>query len=82
MVLEDNCGGISHTIMINKGLKIIYYCMETHEMQLNHEHLSKCCGPNRVFIKFYITAELTYNKVHARKIKDEITMNDLFKKIL
>ena len=32
VVLEDTSSGCSHTVGINGGLKVIYKCMETHEL--------------------------------------------------
>ena len=61
VVLEDNGGGKTHTIGINRELNVIYDCMETHELKLNHGNLSKRCGPNREFVKFVYTAELKVN---------------------
>ena len=67
MVLQDTSGGNTHAIGINRRLNVIYDCMETHEIQLNIENLSKYCGPNRDFDKFCHIAELRDNKVHAKK---------------
>ena len=61
VVLEDKGGGKTHTIGINRGLNIIYDCMETHELNLTHGNPSKCCGPNRESVKFFYTAELKNN---------------------
>ena len=44
VVLEDNGGGNTYTIRINRNLNVVYDCMETHELKLNHGHLSTCCG--------------------------------------
>ena len=66
VVLQDTCGGNTHTIVINRALNVIYACMETHEIQLNHGNLSKCCGPNREFELFYHTEEIRDNKVHTK----------------
>ena len=41
VVLEDEYGVKSHTIGITRGFNVMYDCMETHEIQLNHEILSK-----------------------------------------
>ena len=60
-VLEDNGGGKTHTIGINRRLNVIYDCMDTHELKLSHGSLSKCCGPNREFVKFVYTEELKVN---------------------
>ena len=49
VVLRDTNCGRSHTVRINSGLKIIYDCMETHELILNVQNLNKCCGSNKKF---------------------------------
>ena len=67
VVLRDPNGGRSHTVRINSGLKIIYDCMETHDLILNVHNLNKCCGPNKNFVNFVITQELKNNRVHAKK---------------
>ena len=51
-------------------------------MQLNQDNLSKCCGPNCIFLRLCIAAELRNNKAHAKKSKDKLTIDGLFKKIL
>ena len=61
VLLEDNGGGKNHTIGINRWLNIIYDYMETQELKLSHENISKCCGPNREFVKLFYTAELKDN---------------------
>ena len=82
VVLEDDCGGNTRMIRINRGLKIIYDCVETHEIQLNHDNLSKWCRPNCVFVRLCIKVELRDSKVHTTHSKDKITIDNLFKKIL
>ena len=44
VVLQDTNGGRSHTVGINSGLKIIYNCMENHELKLNTQNINTCCG--------------------------------------
>ena len=66
VVLEDKCGGNTHTIGINIGLNVIFDCIETHKLKLNHRNLSKCCAPKSDFVKFWYTAELKDNRVHAK----------------
>ena len=56
--------------------------MEKHELEPNHENLSKCCGPNCLFERLYIEAELNDNKVHAKKPDDEIIVDNLLEIIL
>ena len=63
-------------------MKVIYDFMETHELQLNYESLYKYCGPNFVFIRLCIAAEIRNDKAHTNKPRYEITIDDLFKKIL
>ena len=58
VVLQYINDGRSHTIGINSGLKIIYDCMETHELIHNVQNLNKCCGPNKKFLNFVISLEL------------------------
>ena len=36
VILQDESGGRSHTVGINRELEIIYDCMETHELKLNN----------------------------------------------
>ena len=67
MVLLDTNGGRSHTVGINSGLKIIYDCMETHELIINAQNLNKCCGSNKKILNFVITQELKNDRVHAKK---------------
>ena len=69
VVLEDYCGGNTHTIGINRGLNISYDCTKTHKIQLNLDNLSKWCGPNRVFNRLCHTAELRDNKIHEKILK-------------
>ena len=47
--LEDKGGEKTHTMGINRGLRVIYDCMETRELKLNRGNHSKCCGPDREF---------------------------------
>ena len=49
--------------------------METHKLKLNYGNLSKYCGTNREFVKFFYTAKLKDNKVHDKIPKDEITID-------
>ena len=82
VLLQYISGGRSHIIGINRELIVIYDCIEKHELQLNHENLSKCCGPNCVFEIFYIEAEFSENRIHVTPPKDEITIDDLYKKYI
>ena len=61
MVLEDNGGGKTHTVGINRELNVIYDCRDTHELKLNHGNISKYCGSNREFLKIFYTVELKDN---------------------
>ena len=45
VVLEDNDGGKTHTIGINRELNVIYDCMEIHELKLNYGNLSNAVDP-------------------------------------
>ena len=67
VVLQDTSGGRSHTVGVNRGLKIIYDCMETHELKLNMQNLNKCCGITYKFNFIGLAAELKDNNVHAKK---------------
>ena len=66
VVLEDKIGRHSHTVGINSGLNVIYNCMDTYELKLNEQTLSKYCGHNCEFIIFCVAAELRDNKIHAK----------------
>ena len=66
VVLEDDCGWKSNIIGSNRVLNLIYDCRETHEMQIHRKNLSNYGGPNRVFVKFCITAEIRDNKLHEK----------------
>ena len=41
VVLEDKRGENTHIIGINRGLNVVYDCMETHKLKINHGNLSK-----------------------------------------
>ena len=53
VVLEDNGGGNTHTIGINRELNVICDCTETHELKLSTLTLT--------------TQELKDNRLHAKK---------------
>ena len=67
VVLEKYCGRKALTIVLNRGLNVIYDCIETHEMQLNHKNSCKYCRVNNACVKLCTTAELINIKVHAKK---------------
>ena len=69
VVLQDKYGRCTHTIGIDRILKVIYECMEKHELQLNYDNLSKYCGPNVVFERFVIVADLKDIKVNEKNLK-------------
>ena len=68
VVLENNCGGCIHTMVINKILNFSNDCMEEKELHLNHDNILKCYGFNRLFERCSIVVDLRYNKVHAKKL--------------
>ena len=45
--------------------------MYNHELKHNKKNISKWCGPNCVFIKIDIEAELRNNKLPAKKTKNK-----------
>ena len=66
-ILEDDCGNKSHTVGINVSLRKIYDCMEDYILDLHVDNLSKCCGPNCVFMKFCQTGLIMPNNVNQKK---------------
>ena len=57
-VLKDEEGGNIHAVGINLKLGLIYDCMETHELVLNIDNLSRCCGNGKKLKPFMIQAKL------------------------
>ena len=78
VVLRDKIGGRSHTVGINSGFEIMYYCMETHELKLNKQNLNKYRTQNCEFQFLCVAVELRDNKVHEKTNK-EITIDVPFK---
>ena len=45
-ILENDNGSTSHTVSINVGRILIFYCMEQKSRVLNKGNLSSYCGVN------------------------------------
>ena len=66
MVPQNTSGVFFHTLEISSGLKVLYECMNTHELKLNDQNLSKYCGQNCKLVNFCVAGELGSNKVHEK----------------
>jgi len=59
---------------MNLKLRLIYDCMETHELVLNVDNLSRCCGNGKKFKSFMIQDELKPKTEHLKKKKGKINI--------
>ena len=66
--LEDTVGNNSHVVGINVAKRLIYDCQENSALPLSLDNLSRCCGVNRTFARFYHYCEICRNnhkKMHV-----------------
>ena len=61
---------------MNLKLGLIYDFIETHDLVLNIDHLSRCCGNGKKFQSFMIQTKLKPKTEPLKKMKRKLTLHD------